>query len=303
MEKAMTVAALRTPDERFQGLPDFDFAPHYVDDLPGYEDLRAHYLDEGPTDAEHTFLCLHGEPTWCYLYRKMIPVFTQAGGRVVAPDLLGFGRSDKPTDDLVYTFNFHRDFLLAFVRALDLKNITLVCQDWGGLLGLTLPMEMPERFARLIVMNTGLGTGQSPGPGFDAWKAFNASNPDLDIASLMQRSTEGMTDAEAAAYAAPFPGPEYKGGVRRFPELVMVSPEMEGVEVSRRARTWWQNEWSGQSFMAIGMQDPVLGPAVMARLREVIRGCPEPMEVAEAGHFVQEHGAQVARAALQAFAA
>ncbi len=232
----------------------------------------------------------------------MIPVFTAAGGRVVAPDLLGFGRSDKPSEDSVYTFNFHRNYLLAFIEALDLRNITLVCQDWGGLLGLTLPVDMPDRFTRLIVMNTGLGVGVSPGPGFDAWKAFNAANPDLDIAGLMQRSTEGMTDAEAAAYAAPFPSAEYKGGVRRFPELVMVAPDMEGVEVSLRARDWWQNEWTGESFMAIGMQDPVLGPPVMRSLREGIRGCPEPMEVAEAGHFVQEHGEQIAREALRAFA-
>lgn len=298
----MPVAALRTPDECFENLPGFSFAPNYIDDLPGYEGLRAHYLDEGPADAEHTFLCLHGEPTWSYLYRKMIPVFTEAGGRVIAPDLLGFGRSDKPADDEVYTFTFHREYLLALLRRLDLSGITLVCQDWGGLLGLTLPMELPERFKRLIVMNTGLGTGESPGPGFDAWKAFNAANPDLDIAGLMQRSTDGMTDGEAAAYAAPYPGPEYKGGVRRFPELVMVAPEMDGVDVSRRARAWWEEEWSGESFMAIGMQDPVLGPPVMRRLQKVIRGCPEPLEVAEAGHFVQEHGEQVARAALQAFA-
>ena len=299
----MTIAALRTPDEHFLDLPGYDFTPHYVDDLPGYEGLRLHYLDEGPADAEHTFLCLHGEPTWSYLYRKMIPVFTEAGGRVIAPDLLGFGRSDKPTDDAVYTFNFHREYLLAFLRALDLRGVTLVCQDWGGLLGLTLPVDEPERFSRLIVMNTAIATGVNPGPGFEAWKAFNAANPDLDIAGLMQNSVDGLSDAEAAAYAAPFPDVAFKGGVRRFPELVMVAPDMEGVETSRRALAWWQNEWSGQSFMAIGMKDPVLGPPIMHRLREAIRGCPEPMEVPEGGHFVQEHGEQIARAALRAFAA
>lgn len=299
----MTIAALRTPDERFLDLPGYDFTPHYVDDLPGYEGLRLHYLDEGPADAEHTFLCLHGEPTWSYLYRKMIPVFTEAGGRVIAPDLLGFGRSDKPTDDAVYTFDFHRESLLAFLRALDLRGLTLVCQDWGGLLGLTLPVDEPERFSRLIVMNTAIATGESPGPGFAAWKAFNAANPDLDIAGLMQNAVDDLSDAEAAAYAAPFPDATFKGGVRRFPELVMVAPDMDGVETSRRAQAWWQNEWSGQSFMAIGMKDPVLGPPIMHRLRDAIRGCPEPMEVPEGGHFVQEHGEQIARAALRAFAA
>ena len=304
----MTIASQRTPDERFADLPGYDFAPHYIDTLPAYEGLRIHYLDESPDDgsardgdAVPTFLCLHGEPTWCYLYRKMIPVFTAAGGRVVAPDLLGFGRSDKPVDDRVYTFGFHRDMLLAFIRHLDLRNITLVCQDWGGLLGLTLPMEMATRFSRLIVMNTALAVGQHPGEGFAAWKAFNASQPDLDVAGLMQRAVDGMSDAEARAYAAPFPDASFKGGVRRFPELVMVSPEMEGVDVSQRAMRWWMNEWQGQSFMAIGMQDPVLGPPVMQALRKVIRGCPEPLEVREAGHFVQEHGEIVAREALRAF--
>jgi len=299
----MTIDALRTPDSRFEGLPGFPFEPHYLETLPAYEGLRVHYLDEGPADAGQTFLCLHGQPTWSYLYRKMIPVFVESGARVVAPDLLGFGRSDKPVDDEIYTFHFHRNMLLAFIEALDLRNLTLVCQDWGGLLGLTLPMEMPERFSRLLVMNTGLGTGVSPGPGFDAWKAFNAANPDMDIAGLMQRAVEGLSDGEAAAYAAPFPSVEFKAGVRRFPELVMVAPDMAGVDVSLRARDWWQNEWAGESFMAIGMQDPVLGPPQMQRLRQVIRGCPEALEVGEGGHFVQEHGEQIARAALASFAA
>jgi haloalkane dehalogenase len=297
----MTIEARRTPDDRFENLPGFAFPPHYVDSLPRYEGLRVHYLDEGPPDAARTFLCLHGQPSWSYLYRKMIPVFTASGARVIAPDWLGFGRSDKPVDDNVYTYNFHRNMMLALIRHLDLNNITLVVQDWGGLLGLTLPMEMPERFSRLIVMNTGLAVGNSPGPGFEAWKAFNRSQPDLDIAALMKRATPILSDAEAEAYAAPYPDASYKAGVRRFPELVMVSPEMEGVEVSKRAAAWWAKEWTGQSFMAIGMQDPVLGPPAMEALRRQIRGCPEPMQIAEGGHFVQEWGEEIARAALTAF--
>jgi pimeloyl-ACP methyl ester carboxylesterase len=297
----MTIEARRTPDDRFENLPGFAFPPHYAGSLPGYEGLRVHYLDEGPPDAARTFLCLHGQPSWSYLYRKMIPVFTASGARVIAPDWLGFGRSDKPVDDDVYTYNFHRNMMLALIRHLDLNNITLVVQDWGGLLGLTLPMEMPERFSRLIVMNTGLAVGNSPGPGFEAWKAFNRSQPDLDIAALMKRATPILSDAEAEAYAAPYPDASYKAGVRRFPELVMVSPEMEGVEVSKRAATWWAKEWTGQSFMAIGMQDPVLGPPAMEALRRQIRGCPEPMQIAEGGHFVQEWGEEIARAALTAF--
>ncbi len=297
----MPLLAKRTPDDRFDNLPDYTFAPHYVDTLPGYEGLRVHYIDEGPRDAAETFLCLHGQPSWAYLYRKMIPVFAGSGARVIAPDWLGFGRSDKPVEDSVFTYTFHRNMMIALIRHLALTRITLVVQDWGGLLGLTIPMDMPERFSRLIVMNTGLAVGTSPGPGFDAWKAFNRSQPDLDIAGLMKRATPILTDAEAAAYAAPYPDMTYKAGVRRFPELVMVSPEMEGVDLSKRAASWWSNEWTGKSFMAIGMQDPVLGPPAMEALRKQIRGCPAPMEIAVGGHFVQEWGGEIAAAALRAF--
>jgi pimeloyl-ACP methyl ester carboxylesterase len=298
-----TIEALRTPDERFRALPGFAFAPHYLEGLPGYESLRVHYLDEPPAAAAsgRTMLCLHGQPTWCYLYRRMIPIFTAAGHRVVAPDLLGFGRSDKPVDDGIYTFSFHRGMLMRFIEALGLERVTLVVQDWGGLLGLTLPMEFPERIDRLIVMNTGLGVGRSPGPGFDAWKAFVAAKPDFDIGQLMKRSVAGLTDAEAAAYDAPFPDRRYRAGVRRFPALVPVEPGMDGVEQSLRAAQFFRERWSGQSFMAIGMQDPVLGPPVMQALATVIRGCPKPLELPQAGHFVQEHGEEVARAALASF--
>lgn len=294
--------SLRTDDRRFANLPGFNFAPHYIEGLPGHEGLRIHYLDEGPPAADETFLCLHGQPTWSYLYRKMIPVFTAAGCRVIAPDLIGFGRSDKPVDETAYTFSFHRNMLLAFIEALDLRNVTLVCQDWGGILGLTVPPEMPERFARLLVMNTAIPVGEPVSEGFDRWRAFNRSQPDLDIAALMERAQPGMSNEEAAAYAAPFPDQRYKAGVRRFPELVMTNPGMEGILEARRARDFWRNEWTGQSFMAVGMTDPVLGPAVMADLRSNIRGCPEPLEIADAGHFVQEKGELVAREALRSFA-
>jgi pimeloyl-ACP methyl ester carboxylesterase len=299
---AKPIEALRTPDERFRGLPGFPFSPHYVEDLASYEGLRVHYLDERPAKPTgRTVLCLHGQPTWCYLYRKMIPVFTAAGHRVVAPDLFGFGRSDKPVDDSVYTFMFHRTMLMRFIERLQLEQVTLVVQDWGGLLGLTLPMEYPDRIDRLIVMNTGIGIGRSPGPGFDAWKAFVAAKPDFDIAAMMKRSVQGLTDAEAAAYDAPYPDRRYQAGARRFPALVPVTPDMEGVDVSLRAAQFFRERWNGPTFMAIGMQDPVLGPPVMHALAKAIRGCPAPLELAEAGHFVQEHGQVVAERALAAF--
>ncbi len=304
----MTINALRTPDERFQDLPDWPYTPRYIDDLPGYEGLRMHYVDHGQREGP-TFLMIHGEPSWAYLFRKMIPVFAAAGHRAVAVDMFGFGRSDKPVDDETYTYHFHRDALLAFVERMDLKDVCLVVQDWGGVLGLTLPMAAPQRYTRAIVMNTGLPAGEEAPEGFAMWRAFNRSQPDLDVAALMKRATPVLTDAEAAAYAAPFPDKSYKGGVRRFPELVMLkeqgkdlTPESkEGVETSLAARKFWSEDWTGESFMAVGMQDPVLGPPAMRALQKMIKGCPEPLEIANAGHFVQEWGEPIAKAALETF--
>ena len=295
----MVTEALRTPDARFQGLPDWPYPPQYVDDLPGYDGLRVHYVDEGPADAARVFLCLHGEPTWAYLYRKMIPKFLASGARVVAPDWLGFGRSDKPVKDAVYSFDFHRNMMIALIKRLDLRRVTLVVQDWGGLLGLTLPMDMPDRIDRLLVMNTTLAVGKPAGKGFSDWRAYVAANPDMDCGRLMARATPVLTPAEAAAYSAPFPDIRYKAGVRRFPQTVMTDPGMEGVDLSKRAAAFLKADWQGDSFMAIGMADPVLGAPVMMWLRQIIRGCPEPMEVPDGGHFVQEWGAPIARAALR----
>ena len=287
---------LRTPDERFAGLPGWPYAPQYLQ----LEGLRLHYVDEGPRDAAVTALCLHGQPSWSYLYRKMIPVFSAAGLRVVAPDLIGFGRSDKPEDEAWYSFDSHRQVLLQFVEQMDLRNVLLVVQDWGGILGLTLPMEQPERYTRLLVMNTALGLGEV-GEGFRQWRAYSNSQPDMAIGKLFQRGNPQLTPAEAAAYDAPFPDARYKAGVRRFPNLVPDGPDAPGVETSRRAARFWSEQWQGDSFMAIGMKDPVLGPPVMQTLRKLIRGCPEPMQVAEGGHFVQEHGGPIAEAALRHF--
>lgn len=296
------VEALRTPDSRFADLPGYDFEPHYLEDLTDFGGLRLHYLDEGPREAAQTFLCLHGQPTWSYLYRKMLPVFTAAGHRVVAPDLFGFGRSDKPVDDMVYTFSFHRQTLVRFIERLDLANITLACQDWGGLLGLTLPMDMPGRFTRLLVMNTALATGDVPlGKGFLDWRAWSNAHPDMDVATLLGRACPHLTQGERNAYAAPFPDARYKGGVRRFPNLVPDNPGAEGAALSRRARDFLARQWSGQTFMAVGMKDPVLGPPAMAFLRKIIPNCPPPYEVAGGGHFLQEWGEDVARRALAHF--
>jgi haloalkane dehalogenase len=287
---------LRTPDERFAGLPDYSFAPHYAE----IDGLRMHYIDEGPRDAQVTALCLHGQPSWSYLYRKMLPVFTAAGLRVVAPDWFGFGRSDKPDEDTWYTFDRHRQSMLQLVEGLDLRNVLLVVQDWGGLLGLTLPVHQPERYSRLLVMNTGLGLGTVT-DGFKQWRAYANTQPDLACGRLIKRGTVGMTDEEAAAYDAPYPDQSYKAGVRAFPNLVPDHADAPGAAISRQAAAFWSQQWAGDSFMAIGMTDPVLGPPAMHALRKLIKGCPQPMEVAEGGHFVQEHGAPIAAAALRHF--
>jgi haloalkane dehalogenase len=292
---------LRTPDERFSDLPGFGFAPRYCE-LPGFPDLRMHFVDEGPRDAAQVFLCLHGQPTWSYLYRRMIPVFVAAGGRVVAPDFFGFGRSDKPADEGTYDFDFHRASIMRLIEQLDLRGVTLVCQDWGGLIGLTIPPAMAQRFDRLVVMNTAFATGDEPlTEGFVAWRAFSNANPDMAIGRLLKRSCRHLTDAEVAAYDAPFPDARHKAGVRRFPNMVPDRPDAPGAALSRDARAWWADAWRGESFMAIGGADPVLGEPVMRRLRESIRGCPTPLVLPQAGHFVQEWGEEVARAALASF--
>ena len=287
---------LRTPDDRFADLRGFAFAPHYLEQ----DGLRVHYIDEGPRDAVVTALCLHGNPTWSYLYRKMIPVFTGAGLRVVAPDLIGFGRSDKPAEASWHSFDQHREILLAFVERLDLTNVMLVCQDWGGLLGLTLPMAMPDRFTRLLVMNTGLGTGAVT-EGFRVWRTYSNAQTDLKVGKLIARGKPDMTAPEIAAYDAPFPDASYKAALRAFPNMVPDGEDAPGAAISREAAAFWRDRWQGESFMAVGMQDPVLGAPVMQALASMIRGCPPPLEVAEGGHFLPEWGTPIAQAALRHF--
>lgn len=294
--------ALRTPEDRFAALPGYPWSPHYLDDLPTLAGLRMHYLDEGPRDARRTWLCLHGNPSWSYIYRRMIPVFLAAGDRIVAPDLVGFGRSDKPKRDAAHTFAWHRQVLLEFVDRLDLQDIVLVVQDWGGLLGLTLPMAAPHRYRGLLVMNTTLGTGDAPlSSGFVAWRGMCAKNPNFDVGRLFARGNPHLGAEECAAYNAPFPDSGHRAGLRAFPAMVPDRPDADGAAVSRQARDFLANAWQGQSLMAIGAQDPVLGPEVMESLRAQIRGCPAARMLPQAGHFVQEHGEAIAREAVGYF--
>jgi tRNA(adenine34) deaminase len=303
--------ALRTPDALFDDLPGYPWQPNYVSDLPSLAGLRMHYLDErlaskspASPGASITYLCLHGNPAWSYLYRKMIPVFLAAGSRVVAPDLMGFGRSDKPKKDAAHTFTWHRQTLLELVERLDLQQVVLVVQDWGGLLGLTLPMAAPGRYQGLLVMNTTLATGETPlSPGFLAWRDMCAKNPTFDIARLFARGNPQMTAGECAAYMAPFPDAGHRAATRVFPAMVPEFADSDGAAVSRQAQDFWATQWAGQSLMAVGTQDPVLGLPVMLPLKNMIRHCPEPLLLAQAGHFVQEHGEPVAQAAVAQFGA
>ncbi len=313
MNNSTTVTFIETPSSRFDDLPDFPYKPNFLQ----YGSLRMAYIDErsgGAGDGEEeVFLCLHGQPTWSYLYRRMIPVFLSHTSRpdtspprrkVIAPDLFGFGRSSKPTRETDYTFNFHRESLLHLVEKLDLRNVTLVVQDWGGLLGLTLPIASPWRFKRFIVMNTSLATGQAPSKGFVQWRAYNNRTPDMDVGALIKRGNSHLTPAEVDAYNAPFPSKEFKAGVRRFPNLVMTDEQMEGVSISKASVKMYgtSNQWQAEDiFMACGQQDPVLGQGAMEQLAQMwSNGC-YYMTVKEAGHFVQEFGEEIARRAIELF--
>lgn len=299
--------ALRTPDVAFEALPGYPWQPRYVSDLPALQGLRMHYLDEGDSGNKGeggglTFLCLHGNPAWSYLYRKMIPPLLQAGHRVVAPDMVGFGKSDKPKKDSFHSFSAHRQILLELVEKLDLQNVVLVVQDWGGLLGLTLPMAAQHRYKGLLVMNTMLGTGDAPLPaGFVAWREMCARNPEFDVARLFARGNLQMSPAECAAYNAPFPDKGHRAALRAFPPMVPDAPDADGAAISRQARAFWHNDWTGRTWMVVGAQDPVLGPPVMKELQALIRGCGEPVMLPRAGHFVQEHGEPIAQQAARFF--
>jgi tRNA(adenine34) deaminase len=294
--------ALRTSDTQFIDLPGYPWPPHYISDLPALAGLRMHFLNEGPIDARLTYLCLHGNPAWSYVYRKMIPVFLQAGHRVVAPDLIGFGRSDKPKKEAAHSFAFHRQTLLEFIERLDLQRVVLVVQDWGGLLGLTLPMSIPERCRGLLVMNTMMATGDVPlTAGFLAWREMCATNPAFDIAKLFARSNPDLSEQECAAFAAPFPDKGHRAATRAFPAIVPDHNGADGAEISRQARSFLQTRWSGTALLAVGHQDPVLGIGQMEVLKQTIQNSYPIVHLHQAGHFVPEWGAQLAHSANQLF--
>ena len=276
---------LRTPEDRFANLPGWSFAPNYVE-IAG---MRMHYVDEGPRDAPPV-LMLHGEPTWSYLYRRMIPIFAAAGFRAVAPDLFGFGRSDKPVDRAAYTYQAHVDWLKGFLAALDLRGITLICQDWGGLLGLRLVAEEGERFARVVAANTFLPTGDEPeNPAFLKWLKFSQEVPELPVGGIVQGGTaRGTTPEIRAAYDAPFPDERYKAGARAFPALVPITPD-DPASVANRA-AWAALERFEKPFLtAFSDKDAVTAGGEKPFHCRVPGAAGQPhTTIANAGHFLQE---------------
>ena len=286
----MTV--LRTPDDRFQNLPGYDFAPHYVQ----IGDTRMHYVDEGA--GAETVLCLHGEPTWSYLYRQMIPPLAEKQ-RVVAPDMVGFGKSDKYGAQDDYSFQMHYDKLVGLIEALDLRQITLVCQDWGGSLGLTIAANYGERFARLVVLNTFLPTGEEKiSEAFMQWRAFSQKvGARMQVGRLVAQTISNYElPAEIiAAYDAPFPDDSYKAGAAVFPSLVPITPDMPGAREMKRARDTL-SRWRKPVQVMFSDGDPILGGAdrFFRRLFPTAGDQPE-IKIRGAGHFLQEEkGAEIA---------
>jgi haloalkane dehalogenase len=288
---------LRTPDDRFESLPGFPFTPHYADVSDGEGgELRVHYVDEGPSGAPPVLL-MHGEPSWSFLYRKMIPILVDAGLRAVAPDLVGFGRSDKPARRTDYTYQRHVDWMTNWLGAVDLHDATLLGQDWGGLIGLRLVAEDPDRFTRVVAANTFLPTGdRHPGDAFLAWQRFSQETPDFTVGRIVNGGcTTDLAPDIVAAYDAPFPDESYKEGARQFPMLVPTSPDDPAAEPNRQA---WEvlRQWTKPFLCAFSDQDPITKGADQA-LRAQIPGCEgQPHTViAGGGHFLQEdRGEQLA---------
>jgi haloalkane dehalogenase len=292
---------IRTPDHRFVDLQGYSFQPNYVDVTAGgaSEPLRMHYVDEGPRDGAPVVL-LHGEPTWSYLYRTMIGPLAKAGHRVLAPDLIGFGRSDKPTRSSDYTYQRHVDWLTSWLTSLDLRDVTVVVQDWGSLIGLRVAAEHPERFSKLFIANGFLPTADRPTPrAFGIWRAFAKHTPWFDAGWLVDRGTVHKVPAAVrAGYNAPFPDKRYQAGARAFPQLVPTSPSDPAIPANRAA---WKvlGRWEEPVLCVFGSRDPILGKADKPLIRHIPGAAGQPHARIVAGHFIQEDaGPELARRLL-----
>ncbi|NNF39952.1 MAG: haloalkane dehalogenase [Woeseiaceae bacterium] len=276
---------LRTPDSRFESLPDYDFAPHYVE----IDGLRLHYVDEGPRDGE-VILLLHGEPSWSYLYRFMIPPLRDAGLRVIAPDLVGFGKSDKPAQKSDYSYAGHVAWLRQFIETLDLSGITLFCQDWGSLIGLRVAAENSQRFARIALGNGGLPSGDEAMPrAFSIWRAFARYSPWFPVGKIIQQGTvTELANDVVAAYDAPFPAAGYKAGARAFPLLVPTRPDDPASSANRAA---WKvfSEWQKPFLTTFSNRDPITRGGEL-RWQQSVPGAQRAahVKIRNAGHFLQE---------------
>ena len=277
---------LRTPDDRFQNLPDYDFTPHYVEIG---ENLRLHYVDEGPRDGR-TILLMHGEPSWSYLYRFMIRALSAAGFRVLAPDLIGFGRSDKPSDISDYSYTKHVNWMQIWLDQMDVSDAVLFCQDWGGSIGLRLVANNPNRFAAVMAGNTGLPIGKgTPSEAFLKWQKFSQTIPVFPTGQILQGATvRELSPAEIVAYDAPYPDESYKAGARIFPALVPTDPSMDGVADNVKA---WEvlKTWDKPFLTAYSDQDPVTkgGEQIFQKLIPGAVGQPHQI-LKGGGHFLQE---------------
>lgn len=273
----------RTPDERFEGLPGYDFAPHYAE----IDGLRLHYVDEGPREGT-PIVCFHGEPTWAYLYRKMLPPLVAAGHRVICPDYAGFGRSDKPTDRGWYSYDGHVELMTALLDRLELRGATVVVQDWGGPIGLRWAVEHEERVERLVVLNTGIFTGRVS-KGFLAWRDFAQKNPDLPVGFVLQGATKSELAPEVvAAYEAPFPSPESKAGAAQFPLLVPTEEDGPGASQMRDVADAL-SRWQKPALVAFSDSDPVFPhPKSGQVFCDRIPGARPQVTIAGAAHFLQE---------------
>ena len=285
---------LTTPDSRFNDLPDYPFNPNYVEVGDG---MQMHYVKEGAGE-KGLILCLHGEPSWSYLYRKMIPVFVASGYQVIAPDLIGFGRSSKPTETSDYTYQTHLDWMRTFIEKLDLRDINLFVQDWGGLIGLRMLAEMPDRFSRAVAANTGLPTGErGASEAFTKWQKFSQTVDVFPVGPMIQRSTVSeMTDAEVAAYDAPFPDETYKAGARIFPALVPTTSD--DPESGNNKNAWEVLMKMEKPFLTLfSDKDPITkgGEKVLQKLIPGAKGQAHTI-IKEGGHFLQEDkGEEIAR--------
>jgi haloalkane dehalogenase len=293
--------ALRTPEERFENLPDYPFESNYVV-VPDGEggNLRVHYVDEGPTGAAETVLLMHGEPSWSFLYRKMIPLIVEAGHRAVAPDLVGFGKSDKPADRGDYTYNRHVDWMHAWLESVGLRNITLFCQDWGSLIGLRLVGEKPELFSRVVVGNGGLPAGGGQvSEAFLAWQKFSQTVEIFNPGDIMARALVNPSPEVIAAYNAPFPDQSYVEGARIFPSLVPTGEDDPALPANRKA---WEvlSKFEKPFLTAFSDGDPVTagGEKNLQRMIPGAKGQPHTI-IKGAGHFLQEdQGEELAKVIL-----